>query len=245
MSGERNPGIEILAAGDETESRTDVRPEGAARGRRGKGAQRQRRLSAPARGQQIIAGAIHFFAKHGFEGRTRELAKELGIAQPLLYRYFPSKRALIEAVFREVYLRPIERDWSSLLTDRTRPIVERLEEFYGRYAEETYRYEWIRIYMHSGLLGEDSNKRYIAAVEEKILKVMCAELRHAFDLPAPEVIPISELEIEHLWVLHGGLFYYAVRKFIYRARVVDDLPTIVHRAVKAMVEGTRLLYAAG
>ena len=192
-----------------------------------------------------MAGAIQFFAKHGFEGRTRELAKELGIAQPLLYRYFPSKRALIEAVFREVYLRPIEHDWSALLTDRTRPIVERLEEFYGRYAEETYRYEWIRIYMHSGLLGEDSNKRYIAAVEEKILKVIAPSLRHAFDLPAPEVIPISELEVEHLWVLHGGLFYYAVRKFIYRARVVDDLPAIVHRAVKAMIEGTRLLYAAG
>ncbi len=75
--------------------------------------------------------------------------------------------------------------------------------------------------------------------------MICAELRHAFDLPAPEVIPISELEVEHLWVLHGGLFYYAVRKFIYRARVVDDLPAIVHRAVKAMIEGTRLLYAAG
>ncbi|HEY1719963.1 MAG TPA: TetR/AcrR family transcriptional regulator [Magnetospirillaceae bacterium] len=202
----------------------------------------QRRLPAQERGQQIVAGAIRFFAQHGFEGRTRELAKELGIAQPLLYRYFPSKRALIEAVVREVYINPIETDWASLLTDRTRPIADRLEEFYGRYAKETYRYEWIRIYMHSGLIGEELNRRYIAAVEEKILKVMCAELRHTFGLPDADATPISDLEIEHLWVLHGGLFYYAVRKFIYRARVMEDFSAIVHRAVKAMVAGTRVAY---
>jgi AcrR family transcriptional regulator len=238
-SGERQGGLDIEASvpddagnGGSTPSLRAPRAEGG----------RQRRLSAQERGQQIVSGAIRFFAQHGFQGRTRELAKELGIAQPLLYRYFPSKRALIEAVFREVYVKPIEVDWSLLLTDRSRPITERLEEFYGRYAKETYRYEWIRIYMHSGLLGEDFNKKYIAAVEEKILKVICAELRHAFGLPSADAIPISELEVEHLWILHGGLFYYAVRKFIYRARVVEDLPAIVHRAVKAMVEGTRLAY---
>lgn len=236
-SGERQTGIEAENPADDQTSIAPVpsrptRPEGG----------RQRRLSAQERGQQIVSGAIRFFAQHGFQGRTRELAKELGIAQPLLYRYFPSKRALIEAVFREVYVKPIEVDWSVLLTDRSRPITDRLEEFYGRYAKETYRYEWIRIYMHSGLLGEDFNKRYIAAVEEKILKVICGELRHAFGLPSAEAIPISELEVEHLWILHGGLFYYAVRKFIYRARVVEDLPAIVHRAVKAMVDGTRSAY---
>ncbi len=238
-SGERQSGVEIETPAAE-DIASPVPTVGPAKPARQGG--RQRRLSAQERGQQIVSGAIRFFAQHGFQGRTRELAKELGIAQPLLYRYFPSKRALIEAVFREVYVKPIEVDWSLLLTDRSRPIQERLEEFYGRYAKETYRYEWIRIYMHSGLLGEDFNKKYIAAVEEKILKVICAELRHSFNLPSAEAIPISELEVEHLWVLHGGLFYYAVRKFIYRARVVEDLPAIVHRAVKAMIEGTRLAY---
>ena len=47
---------------------------------------------------QIVAEAVRFFAETGFEGQTRELAARLGITQPLLYRYFPTKEALFLAV---------------------------------------------------------------------------------------------------------------------------------------------------
>lgn len=198
-----------------------------------------RRLDAAAREQQIVDGAVQFFAERGFDGRTRELAVLLGVTQPLLYRYFPTKRSLIERVFREVYLRPFETDWSTLLTDRTKSLGDRLGSFYARYSQATYRYEWIRIYMFAGLMGEDLNKSYISMVEDKILRVICSELRHYCGLPRAEVIPISELELEHIWVLHGGLFYYAVRKYIYGARVSDDFPAIVRRAVATMLEGTK------
>jgi AcrR family transcriptional regulator len=208
-------------------------------------AQPGRRLDAAVREQQIVDGAVQFFAERGFDGRTRDLARRLGVTQPLLYRYFPTKRSLIDRVFREVYLKPFETDWSSLLSDRTRTLNDRLEAFYGRYAQATYRFEWIRIYMFAGLMGEDLNKSYIAMVEEKILKVICSEVRHYCDLPTAEVIPISDLELEHIWVLHGGLFYYAVRKYIYAARVNEDFAAVVRRAVAAMLEGTRLQTAAG
>ncbi len=52
----------------------------------------------------IVREAVSFFAEHGFEGQTRELARRLGITQPLLYRYFPDKAALIDRVYREVFL---------------------------------------------------------------------------------------------------------------------------------------------
>ena len=42
-----------------------------------------------------------------------------------------------------------------------------------------------------------------------------------------------------------GLFYYAVRKYIYAARVNEDFAAVVRRAVAAMLEGTRLRTAAG
>jgi len=199
-----------------------------------------RRLEAAVREQQIVDGAVQFFAERGFDGRTRDLAKRLGVTQPLLYRYFPTKRSLIDRVFKEVYLKPFDTDWSGLLADRSRPLGDRLETFYGRYAQATYRYEWIRIYMFAGLMGEDLNKSYIAMVEDKILKVICSELRHYCGLPTADVIPISDLELEHIWVLHGGLFYYAVRKYIYVARVNDDFAAVVRRAVTAMLDGTRL-----
>jgi AcrR family transcriptional regulator len=196
-----------------------------------------RRLAAADREQEILAGAIRYFAEVGFNGQTRELAERLGITQPLLYRYFPTKQDLIERVFAEVFLKRVDPAWGELIHDRSRPLEERLLEFYQRYSRATYTYEWIRIYMFSALLGNSINRRYIKIVEARILTPICAELRHACGLPPPDAVPISELELEHAWVMHGGLFYYAVRKYIYHSRVGGDFAAIVRRSVAAMIAG--------
>ncbi|HZB92062.1 MAG TPA: TetR/AcrR family transcriptional regulator [Stellaceae bacterium] len=203
----------------------------------------QTRLPAADREQQILTQAIRFFAEVGFAGQTRELAQRIGITQPLLYRYFPTKRDLIERVFKEVFLKRIDTRLTSLITDRSRPLEERLLDFYRRYAEATYTYEWIRIYMFSALMGNDINRRYIGIVERKILKPLCAEIRHHCALPIAPDAPISEAELEHVWVMHGGLFYYAVRKYVYHSRVAGDFDAIVRRAVKAMLAGVKALGA--
>jgi AcrR family transcriptional regulator len=203
--------------------------------------QRGRRLAAVDREQQILAGAIRYFAEVGFGGQTRELAERLGITQPLLYRYFPTKRALIERVFAEVFLKRINPGWSALLSDRSRPLEDRLLDFYERYARATYTYEWIRLYMFSALLGNNINRRYIKIVEAKILKPICAEIRRTCGLPTPDRVPIGELELEHVWVMHGGLFYYAVRKYIYHSRVGGNFAAIVRRSVAAMLAGIRAI----
>lgn len=202
---------------------------------------RGRRLAAAVREQQILAGAIRYFAEVGFGGQTRELAERLGITQPLLYRYFPTKRHLVERVFAEVFLKRVDPGWGKLLTDRSRPLEERLLEFYERYSRATYTYEWIRIYMFSALLGTSINRRYIKIVEATILRPICAEIRHACGLPSPERVPIGELELEHVWVMHGGLFYYAVRKYIYHSRVGGDFAAIARRSVAAMIAGVRAI----
>lgn len=205
--------------------------------------QPRRRLRAVNREQQIVDEAVHFFAEKGFSGQTRELASRLGITQPLLYRYFPTKRDLIERVFDEVYLNRMNPEWLTLLIDRSRPLQDRLCEFYRAYSEATYRYEWIRIYMFSALMGEQLNRRYIKLVEKKILTPICAELREYCGLPDVESHPISQLELDHVWVMHGGLFYYAIRKHIYHGRVSKDFSVVVSRAVAAMLGGTRAISA--
>ena len=205
--------------------------------------QPRRRLRAVNREQQIVDEAVHFFAEKGFSGQTRELASRLGITQPLLYRYFPTKRDLIERVFDEVYLNRMNPEWLTLLIDRSRPLQDRLCEFYRAYSEATYRYEWIRIYMFSALMGEQLNRRYIKLVEKKILTPICAELREYCGLPDVASLPISQLELDHVWVMHGGLFYYAIRKHIYHGRVSKDFSVVVSRAVAAMLGGTKAISA--
>ncbi len=64
----------------------------------------RKRLPREERERLIVREAVAFFAEVGFDGQTRELARRIGITQPLLYRYFPSKDALIDRVYQEAYL---------------------------------------------------------------------------------------------------------------------------------------------
>lgn len=200
-----------------------------------------RRLSPEDREKQILEGAIKFFAEKGFSGQTRELALQLGITQPLLYRYFPTKRSLIERVFDEVYINKLDPVWSEALTDRSQPLHKRLCDFYCNYSEATYRNEWIRIYMYSALMEEPLNKHYIGLVEEKILAPICIELRHYCGLADIDISPIDQIELDHVWVMHGGLFYHAIRKHVYRSRVSSNFNEIVSRAVSTMLEGNKAI----
>ena len=98
-----------------------------------------RRLALEVRERQIVLKAVDHFATHGFSGSTRELARQLGVTQPLLYRYFPSKEALIDRVYEEVY--QWDTGWEKLIKDRSVPIQERMVRFYSSYAVVILRRE--------------------------------------------------------------------------------------------------------
>lgn len=201
----------------------------------------RRRLAPADRERQILEGAIAYFSEAGFSGQTRELSRRLGITQPLLYRYFPSKQALIERVYQTVFQGRWNPAWIPLLQDRTVPLRERLVEFYRQYAQATYRPEWIRIYMHAGLSDPTLNQRYIRLVRRELMPVICAELRHTCGLP-DAASSAHEQEIEFVWSLHGGIFYQAVRRHVYRTRVSVDFMTHVGFVVDNFLAGAQTVY---
>lgn len=131
---------------------------------------KQKRLSPDDRRKEFVAKATEFFSEEGFGGGTRDLARRLGVTQPLLYRYFPSKDDLIKEVYRTVYLDPLDTGWEKLLTDRSRPIRDRLREFYNAYTDVIFTRKWLRIYFYSGLKGLDINRWYVGVVRDKICR---------------------------------------------------------------------------
>jgi len=61
--------------------------------------QRTHRSSGQERQASIIAASASLFAQKGFNGTTtREIAKSAGISEALLFKYFPTKRALYAAI---------------------------------------------------------------------------------------------------------------------------------------------------
>jgi AcrR family transcriptional regulator len=160
----------------------------------------RRRLPPAARRGQIIEAAAAFFAEVGLEGRTRDLSKRLGITQSLLYKYFDSKEALLEAVFEHVYIGRLSPEWPKLLRNRRLSLRDRLVQFYCEYTDAIFTYEWMRIFMFSGLAGERLNQRYLAHLKETLLEPLLLELQ------AGSTEPIRP-HIEDIWNLHGGIVY--------------------------------------
>jgi AcrR family transcriptional regulator len=196
---------------------------------------KQKRLSPDDRRKEFLAKATEFFSEQGFGGGTRDLARRLGVTQPLLYRYFPSKDELIKEVYRTVYLEPLDTGWEALLIDRTRPLRDRLQEFYRGYTNVIFTRKWLRIYLYSGLKGLDINRWYVGVVRDKILTRIVRECRHQAGLDAQGRLTAPELEMA--WVFHSGIFYYGVRKYIYESPVLGDKEQMICNAVDAFLAG--------
>jgi AcrR family transcriptional regulator len=202
---------------------------------------RRKNLRAPEREKVILESAIRFFAEHGFEGQTRELAKRIGIAHSAIYRHYPSKEALIERVYQHVYLGGWQKHWAGLIKDRSHTLEARLTQFYCEYSDQIFNYDWVRIFIFSGLKSFDINSRYLAIVMEQIGIPALTEARHEFSLPSAELIPITPRERELFWGLHGRFFYIAIRKFVYGMPVPEgtDRYAIIADDVRQFVSGSR------
>ena len=60
------------------------------------------RMTAGGRREQILQGSMKLFAEKGFRGTTtREIAQGIGISEALMFKYFPSKEALYQAIIRK------------------------------------------------------------------------------------------------------------------------------------------------
>ncbi|KMK66134.1 TetR/AcrR family transcriptional regulator [Puniceibacterium sp. IMCC21224] len=184
----------------------------------------RRRLPPEQRRQQIVDGAVAFFAEVGLDGNTRDLAKRLNITQSLLFNYFDTKDALIEAVYAQVYLNRLSPDWPTRLTDRKVPLRDRLLAFYNDYSKLIFEYEWMRIFMFSGLAGAELNRRYLEHLGNVILRPLLDEV-HAGSATA------TRPEMEDLWNLHGGIVYIGIRQHIYRMPCPDDPSPAIERAI--------------
>jgi AcrR family transcriptional regulator len=227
MNRKKTAGMAALGGKDRVTA-TGVAP-GTAPGRR--------RLPPDERERLIVAEAVRFFAEVGFEGHTRDLARRLNITQPLLYRYFPSKEALIDRVYQEVYVNRWNPAWETLIEDRAQPLKQRLTSYYRDYARTILHPEWIRVFLFAGLKGGNLNARLLDMVRERIFTRVIREIRIDRGLPMPPAFPFTETEYELVWGLHASIFYIGIRKWIYGLPIPEDIDAMIDAKVTAFLEG--------
>lgn len=194
----------------------------------------RRRLPRKERERLIIDEAIRFFAEVGFEGQTRALAQRLGVTQPLLYRYFPDKEALIDRVYQEVFIGGWDTASSDLLTDRSRPLVKRVTDFYLSYAKANITYERVRLFMFAGLKEPAIANRYMAFLRDTLFIPLACEIRAEAGLSDQ---PPSDSEIECVAGLHGAIGYIGTRRWVFLAPVAEDIDEVITQIVASFLFG--------
>jgi len=197
----------------------------------------RQRLPAAERERRIVEAAASFFAEYGLGGQTRELAKTMGITHSAIFRYFPSKEALIERVYEHVFVRRWDPTWTALITDRSRPFEDRIVRFYLEYADRIFDAQWMRIFMFAGLRGHAMTGRYVSLVRNQLIKPACGELRAELGLPTLASVPLTAREEEAFWALHGTVFYLGIRKFIYGVRTHRDQAQTIRDDVQIFLAG--------
>lgn len=201
--------------------------------------QPRKRMKREDRDREIAAAAVAFFAEVGFDGDTRELARRLGVTQSLIFRYFPSKSALIERVYQEVYVGRWNPYWETIIADRSVSLQDRLIRLYKDYSRVSLTYDWVRIFMFSGLKGEDINTRYLKFLKIRILEPIAIEIRAELGLPTPEELPLKIAEIELAWGINSRIFYLGQRKWIFNMPLEMDIDTIIEYTIITYLSGAR------
>lgn len=184
----------------------------------------RRRLPPNERRKQIVDEAVRFFSEVGLDGKTRVLAKRLGVTQSLIFNYFATKDELVEAVYEQVYLDRLAPEWPERLTDRSRPLRRRLVDFYREYSALIFEEEWMRIFMFSGLAGATLNRRYLQHLGAVIMHPLLEETRI---LAKNGRVPT----MEDIWNLHGGIVYIGIRQHIYRMPAPEDPDKAISEAI--------------
>ena len=208
---------------------------------------RRKRLSGPERETQIVAGAVRFFSDRGLDGQLRDLARNIGVTHALLYHYFPTKQALIDRVYVELFEGLWQPAWDRLLDDRTLDAETRFTRFYCAYARAIFSRDFVRIMIFSGLSDHAIPDRFFALLRSRLFpRLIRVTRRHCGVVGRGK--PTAR-ELEFMMGLHGGIFYIGLRRWVYEQPVhgaeaaEHDDAYITDRVRSYLLSARAVLYA--
>lgn len=132
--------------------------------------QPRRRRSAEERTAQILRAAVTLFAARGFERTTtKDIAREAGISEGTIYKYFASKQELLLAMITPVVVGPLPRLFAPEAPDDDARVIGGFIE--NRFALWEKHRDLIRVIM-----------------SEAIFNPSLAEVLRRMALPAADIV---------------------------------------------------------
>jgi len=199
--------------------------------------QRAKRMPAEARKEVILAAASEFFARHGLEASTRDLADRIGVRQALLYKYFPSKEALIESVFDRLISERRDVPEATLSTQAA-PLADRLFKYYefiGLPSETSNT----RLSIRAALEDLTFSREICAAVARGLTSPLVGELRREEGLPDVAARPLMPGETEAVMAFHAGALFLALRRHLRAVTVAGSADDAMKMQIAIFLSGFR------
>jgi AcrR family transcriptional regulator len=194
---------------------------------------RKRNLPAEERRRELLEAALDIFSEKGMSITIQELADRVKVTQPLVHRYFRTRADLIEGIRQKIQFAHWDPGWRLRLKDRTRPLRERILEFYASYLPHIYSARWYRGFWYAALNDSTFAEVFLARVHEELLYSIIGEARHTFGYPSLECKPATPREIELVWGMHSTNVFIGIRRYVYHAPVSPDIATTVHDQMRA------------
>jgi AcrR family transcriptional regulator len=224
---------ERLRRGRKVRARSDLLS-GANRSAKSKTARPAQRLPPAQRKALILARAGEFFAEYGLTAQTRPLAAACGITQRLLYRYFPSKAALLAEVYGEAIVSPFKAVWLVQFRDRSQPLEDRLVTFYRNYYHGVLTRKWLRLFLYASLADVSMAPDYTQAIIKEMLETIVAEVAREQRVSVPRR---REIIHEIGWILHGAVVHFAIRRHLYGLSQNVDPDKVLDLHVRSFIGG--------
>jgi AcrR family transcriptional regulator len=166
---------------------------------------------------------MELFAEAGMRITVQALADRVNVTQPLVHRYFPTKADLIAAICDRIQNAYWNPGWRDALTDRSRPLDQRIVEFYGAYLPHIYAESWYRGFWYAALTDPDFARPFIVRVERELLVSIVDEVRFRNGYPPVATVPVFAREMELVWGMHSTMVFVGIRRYVYHTDVSDDI----------------------
>jgi AcrR family transcriptional regulator len=195
----------------------------------------RRKLNLPAeeRRRELLDAALDIFSEKGMGITVQALADRVNVTQPLVHRYFRTRADLIAGIRERIQFAHWDPAWREVLTDRSRPLLDRITDFYARYLPHIFTSRWYRGFWYAALSDPTFAQEFLARVQKELLLSIIGEARFKFGYPALECRPGAAREIELVWGMHSTSVFLGIRRYVYQTEVSPDLQTTVRDQARA------------
>lgn len=196
-----------------------------------------RRLKPAERERLILDEAKRYFSERGLNGGTEELAQRLGVTQPLLFRYFPTKIAMIDRIFHEIEACAFDPGWIGKISDESVPLEGRLAAFYSDYFDRVITKENFRLFLYGGLAWSDNSHRYYGDMRRLIYPAIARAIRASLPPSARAKGRVTNKELEMVLTLHAIIYHLGIRKWVFGIPVKGRIRDLIRLKVAIFLRG--------